>query len=753
MINFCESLILYNINEECCLELTDKYGGDPQDVNIISFYLNNIKNTNVIVNYGKKSSRFKISDKNLNKKKIERSNILGNGFFSTVMIIESTDGLHTDLLVLKISLVKKIDLVEQYNWNHRFYHENYITQKNIVNNFLGDCYYYGDYIKRADEALLCGNINHLDEIKSISYEQIFKKNYEDKFNNNNLSFSIYKFYDKNLERLDIKGCILKLCSVLFYIVYNLRIYLCDFRYDNISFDKNQNIVLIDYDIDTFNKYYKDGDYILWKRISLKSFNPVYIKKKFSNKLGLNTKEGINRIKSHIDNKDDKLSLKTKLYIITSNLIELNSLVTKHKLKDSQNYYYNSNFNPNFENFNLFSLIDILLKLFFINDLDILYLLYQEKLGNFKLNPVNKNDLPFLLNIQNLNDIKILTKYVHEFIQPKQNFDSIYITAIKYLLFDPVTEFGLFGCDFENTPYLGLIFKYLFSLYNPHQELDLYQVFKRMLDENIGTDEISCKEPSEFEADLNKYFKMDYIGEDILRLLIDIDLLQKVEIPRNQPFSQTNYEIVSFARLVELLMDRPENRSDTNLEIPPQNSTLPQNYVKFINKETCEIKTIKKWIENWIGGKHYIINPDIEIHLSNLTFELYELPDSSKKELDNHPLRKLGFIIKDYLYGKKVEIDHSIKYKLKEPFKSSFTKLVDLINRGETEPLISSKLKTDGTNWMRATPLPETPPKVSKWHRAMPLPKPQPGKSRSTRFNKYIKYKNKYLELKNKIINL
>ena len=81
--------------------------------------------------------------------------------------------------------------------------------------------------------------------------------------------------------------------------------------------------------------------------------------------------------------------------------------------------------------------------------------------------------------------------------------------------------------------------------------------------------------------------MDYIGEDVLRLLIDIDLLQ-----RNQPFSQTNYEIVAFARLVELLMDRPENRSDTNLEIPPQNSTLPQNYVKFINKETCEIKTIK-----------------------------------------------------------------------------------------------------------------------------------------------------------------
>jgi hypothetical protein len=192
-------------------------------------------------------------------------------------------------------------------------------------------------------------------------------------------------------------------------------------------------------------------------------------------------------------------------------------------------YYTSDFNPHFENFNIFSLIEILLNLFFLNNIDLIDLIKKSEINGFKLNILPSPLPPMyrLSNIQNLNDIKILTKYVYEFIQPKPEFDETYINAMKYLLFDPVTEFGLFGCDFENTPYLGLIFKYLFSLYNPHPDLDLYQVFKRMLDENIGTEDILCKEPSEFEAELNKYFKMEYIGYDVLRLLINIDLLQKV----------------------------------------------------------------------------------------------------------------------------------------------------------------------------------------------------------------------------------
>jgi len=714
MIKKCD-LLLYREKDQ---KLLTQYGGKEGDEKIISHYLNNNEYNYIRAYFDTEYYDFKVSDENSTL--IENSKILGYGLLSTVVIIEPLNFLNCDLLVLKILFVKNISTKKQTSWNDRFYNIMYITIKNLVNNFLGTCVFYGDNIKKFI------NVNEFEDAELI-------------IEHNHLAFSIYKYYKKEIK--NVLKCILKLTAVLYYISYNLRRYMTDIKYDNIAFDEVENIVIIDYDTETFNTYYKDGYNILWKKISIRSHSPCYIKKKFYLLLNLDSHETNEYIELKIQELEPIISYTTKIDIIISGLIEEKSGFIGKKDVSYNNYYYRSKFNPNFENFNIYSLTEILLKLFFnVNLLDLLY--KTELTSEFKLNelktfnsPNDRNIIDKLSCFQNINDIKILTKYVYEFIQPIPSISETYIYSLKYLLFDPITEFGLLGCDFENTPYLGLIFKYLFLLHNPHSELGLYQVFKRMLDENIGTDEVLSKEPSEFEADLNKYFKMDYIGEDVLRLLIDIGLLQSVEIPRNQPFSQTNYEIVAFARLVELLMDRPENRSDTNLEIPPQNSTLPQNYVKFMNKETCEIITIKKWIENLIGGKHYIINPNIKKYSSDLTFELYEL--SVKKELDNHPLRKLGNIIKDYINDKQGEIDYSIHESLKEPFKLSFTKLVELIYRGKRKPLISPESQLERSRAVRLTKS-KTKADISKWPRGMTLK------------NKYIKYKIKYLELKNKM---
>jgi len=650
MIKKC-NLLLYKVRDQ---KLLTQYGGKEGDEKIISRYLNNNEYNHIRAYCETDIYDFKVSDKNTNN--IENSRILGNGLSSTVVIIEPITFPYPYLLVLKILFVKNESIESQTYWNYRFYNDMYITIKNLVNNFLGTCLLYGDNIKKFIK------VDQFEDTLSI-------------IEGNHLAFSIYKYYKKEIT--NISKSILKLTTVLFYISYNLRRYMTDIKYDNISFDEKENIVVIDYDTETFNKYYKDGYNIFWKRISIRSHSPCYIKKKFYLLLNLGSDETAKDIESETHKFKTNISYTIKIDIIISRLIEQKSGVIDKISVSNNNYYYTSNFNPNFENFNIYSLTEILLKLFF--NVNLLDLLYKTGLSDdFKLNKLNTFNLPNDRNIidklscfQNLNDIKILTKYVYEFIQPKPEFNPEYIIKLKYLLFDPISEFGLLGCDFENTPYLGLIFKYLFSLYNPNPELNLYQVFKLMLDENIGTEQVLSK--TDFQTDLQQHFKIINVGSDVLGELIKLGLLQQSFPRHKQPFIQTEYNIVAFARLVEQLMDRPDNRSDTNLEIPPENSTLPQNYCKFMNKETCEIISVKKWIKNPRGI--YIDNPELIRIKSDTNFESYI--SYEQKQLDEYPLRILANIIVSKLKKLPIIIPETLSELLSEPYKTALLRLQDI----------------------------------------------------------------------------
>jgi hypothetical protein len=212
----------------------------------------------------------------------------------------------------------------------------------------------------------------------------------------------------------------------------------------------------------------------------------------------------------------------------------------------------------------------------------------------------------------------------------------------------------------------------------------------MLDENIGTDEVLRKDSNSFSDDLNKYFKIVGVGEDVK------DILTEIGLTINN-LNETEYYIVAFARLVEQLMDRPENRSDTNLRIPPQNSTLPQNYCKFINKNTCEIISTTKWIYDGMREKYTYTLKFRQLE-NDTNYEIF-ISDEQKK-LNAHPLRQFAKMIVLCIKNKEIKKigPENLSQLLSEPFRSALFKFQEIIEPGGY-------------------------------------------------YNKYLKYKNKYLELK------
>jgi hypothetical protein len=122
--------------------------------------------------------------------------------------------------------------------------------------------------------------------------------------------------------------------------------------------------------------------------------------------------------------------------------------------------------------------------------------------------------------------------------------------------------------------------------------DLYLLFKTMLDQNIGTDEVLHKNIRDYDKELNKGFKITNVGPDILQLLKD--LTQGNELNNNTLISLPPPPDIGI-----LMMDHAINRVEIKNElrrIKKRSLGLPKPKIqtkrrKLVNKVNPELKVI------------------------------------------------------------------------------------------------------------------------------------------------------------------
>ena len=645
-------------------------GSGMDDYKSILYYMNNIK-YNIIkaINCSDSNNYNFIIDNDSNRTIEYNSKYIAHGAYSSVIAIKCINSSNfTDTLVLKILFVKNITHDEQIYWDQRYY-DIYIRNKLLFNNALATCFFYG---------------NKIDKVTSYESTEPKPEEYDNLFREKHLSFNIFKYYTQNVSEIDNKKIIiLKLASLLYFIKKN-KIYIDDFKFANIAFE-GTNIVFIDFSEKLFTSYYKDYKIRYWSTFSFGAYNSSYLKKKFY--LLLNYESEKTKFFIENDIKLNRYTYSTSLNINNSRKenVAIRKVLKKNlnpifEFNDRYHGYYLSDFDPSFDKFNIISIIDIIFTIFFKN-IKIRDLYYSEDIKSngsiFKLND-NKYKLVraismmhYFSSFQNLNDIDILTRLLYNFIQPIDGIEPIYIEQLKFLLLDPITEFGLLGTDYENIPSYELIFKYLLDVgIQGLDKSDLYGIFKQMLDENIGSKQVIAKPKEAYKKELEKYV-ITNVGRDVLIILIEIGLLERNILRNTQRFSYINYYLVAFARLIEQLMNRPDYRSDTNLEIPPEKSTLPQNYAYLTSGEK-----IKKWGKGMDG-----IYKETDVYKRNKEIVIISNDESilsKQKELDNHSLRRFAKIIVEYLKAnKKLEIPSDLSDQLMEPFKSALVKFEQL----------------------------------------------------------------------------
>ena len=649
--------------------IKNQLGGDFDTYKQILWYLETTKYTEFTGINNDIEYKFEIiqglPNKHPNYNGLTNSFYLNNGYNATVIAIKcvshniSSNGNHTlhvkdtrhdhDILVIKILFIKKKDTQDE--WNATYYLKNYKKRKDKFGKLLADCYFFGSSITKQPEEY----DQDLHENK-VRQQELYISNIE----TSKLVFDIYKYYKNDPIRLPTKiQCLLKFCAVLYYI-NKLYIYVCDLKYKNISFDENNNTILIDVSENLFKTYYKQYKnttkwyHILWPVLTFSNFSACYLKKTIFFLLG-GDKESI---RAQLDTTDFVTAQKKTIEILFSKL--------NNTRVDYDGYtYYNIDYNFKLDKFNSISVVDIILNLFF-ESASIEQLLYTEnKPFPTELHQINI-DLPGMLleevaYFDNLNDIDILTRYIEAIKKNDPDIPDAIIQKIKILLFDPITECGLLAPDYENIPSYAMAFKYLMSL-DSTLNIDIYQLLDICLKENIGTiDEeltgvkVQSKIPKDYKDELNKGIfvtqsstadsSLNNIGYDVNSVLKDLKLL-------GDEFDNITYDQWRFGRLVEQLMDRPEYRTYANLEIPPLNSKLPQLIALDVRKwiKIYSNITNDKYIESdEYLSKLYIYATSTEESKTNLLqYTRKSTPQLALEQIQTTNKTKIANIVKDLL---------------------------------------------------------------------------------------------------------
>ena len=747
-----------------------KGGAGFNESHSILYFLNNLQygiiETNSILETKEEKYRFKVNDE-LNKKIGFGSKYISSGYFSSAIainqIIDSDKETQLPPLVLKIKFIinKSEDQSQRYNTKSSLLFRRLI---NKFSNCVPKCYFFGDKIIKK---------NYEPGIINDEYECNKPANYDELFANKQLTFGIYKYYTQELPTFDIKKYILLKVSIYLYHFRRSDFFVNDLKYDNIGYDDNYNIINIDYDGFTYGRFKTGDKYIIWKI-------PIYIymfscdiKKRLYTLLKLGSEETVavikkmvqddTRIYSHVhkDNEQHKYNNAVTKLLIDS----LNGNYSDSYASGIERYL--TDYNLKFEKFNAISIFDIILGIFF-KEINVGKLLYWKEMDGFKLNSINFNLglvlSGYISSFQNINDIELLTRFIYKFIQPVDGIDKEYIVKLKFLILDPITETGIMGTDFESVPPYELIAKKFKDINK--DDTPIYDQFKQMIDDNIGTPKVLKKTVCDYEQELNDNYKITNVGDDVKAVLTDLGLL-------HESFDTISYEEWQLSILVEKLMDRPENRSDTSLDLPCVNSTLPQNYIFTIDKISCETTKTIKWAKN--DEEVYVETPEYRIIKRQLlSGECTQEKTKHHEELDKMNERIFARCIVSFLKGtpiisegltgyllgkvdllrtfdrrkyirlatvqkpvKKVWESKSVRQK-KESMKQEMKS-----NSGSTK---ETSIKPDlSLEWKRRQPIGKGPigekADLSKWER---------GLSIKTAEYKYLKYKNKYLELKNKI---
>ena len=643
--------------------------------------------------------KFKV-DNELNKKIGFGSKYISSGYFSSAIainqIIDSDKKTELPELVLKIKFIinKTEEEIQRFN---KYYYVLYRRLRRKFPNCIPKCYFYGNkIIKKTYEP----------EIKNEECEK--PENYDDLFANKQLTFSIYKYYTQALPTFYLKKYILLKVSIYLYYFRKVDFFVNDLKYDNIGYDDKYNIINIDYDDFTFGRFKEGKKYIIWK-------NPIYIymfscdiKKRLYTLLKLGSEETKakiekmvredTRIYSRVD-KDNKQHKHNKA--ITTLLIQS---IEGIEIPDQGKYL--TDYNLYFEKFNAISIFDIILGIFF-KDINVGKLLYFKAIDGFELNPIN---FPlglvmsgYVSSFHNINDIDLLTRFIYGFIKPIDGIDEEYINKLKFLILDTITETGIMGTDFESVPPYELIAKKFKDINNDN--IPIYEQFKQIIDDNIGTPTVLDKTAEYYKQELKKNYKITNVGNDVKAVLTDLGLL-------NESFDMNTYEEWQFSVLVEKLMDRPENRSDTSLDLPCVNSTLPQNYIITIDKKSGKEETTIKWVKNDMNV--YVDSPEYtKIKKYIESGRCVEKKSERHKELDKEELRIFARCIVNFLKGLPIILEELSEIRLEK---------VRLLRSLDREKYI--RLKT------------------------LQIPVRNVWESKTE--YKYLKYKTKYLELKNKI---
>ena len=532
---------------------------------------------------------FKLSS--FNKQEELNSNYLSKGAHSIVFLIEEVlEGQDKPLMVLKIRITDMYDEVEQEKWVERFYESKYIFQKNKYGNSFADCLYYGLQIQ----------IN--PDLSSPELNGFLK--------NHSIEFDIYKYYSPT--NLIVQS--LKFCSLLYYAtLYKHFIY--DLKKENVVFDENSNPILIDFDENIIKFYEIDKVKIIAKIFSFSYWTSCYFKKKCQ----LLLKDGrdyetllskINKIKKSPTDFDSYMATRDILF----------ERIGASKIDEKKmGFHVQINYDFQLDKGNSLSFADIILQLFFESAKTAQLLLYEDPPEGIALYDFDKNSYPNkmlkqIMCTQNINDVDKLNLYVSS-IKPRSNISNNTVTNMRYFLLDKDTECGILACDYELIPPFLTSFRLLMSFDPQFKNSIIYSLLAKYLKEVIGkvnTVEVPHqtvlpisvmdKEADFFKDELNKDLYITDVGNDVMLKSIELEI---IPIPpeigdlksfldgspdnKDKMLNQINrFEYILYLQwtllhFFERHMNRPEYRSDANIQIPPVGSNSPQSNIGDIIK--------------------------------------------------------------------------------------------------------------------------------------------------------------------------
>ena len=558
-----------------------------------------------------------IVDFDANPKVICNSYNLASGVSSSSIILICLSHKLPFKLIFKVTKIRKRD-----KYTHRTYDLFYNKSKYIFGNSLCDCYFYGyNLIPRFVQV----NKDMTEEYKLSKTEDI--------------TYGIYRFYNEQIITLGEKiNIIFKLVSFLIFLQMK-GYWLYDFSIANIKFDKifgELILVLIDFDYKLFSKYKtvhnKETFIQIFDEITTSPWFSCCLKKQLDILLGLLDDLFVKEIYEKADKMEEQM-MKDKVYrdkdqvfrdkiykfkLVYPLLIQRFREVTQPNIRiEGKHSYFLTKYPIYFDKFNYFTLVDLIINLFFkINGThadgtsykyNFDQLLYGETIGvsKFKLHKFTKavkrgtRFIDHFRATQNLNDLRILKcllygtferdVYINPVFEKNDDVDKELSDIINFLLFDNVSECGIFAPDYENIANLYLILKFIQNKFK--LGTNLFESHKHNLDLNIGTDEVLTTTVEDYERLFNDSFKITNIGQDVIDFFIRNKILSGIPNINN-----LSYEEWSLLRLVEQLLDRPDNRTIENLENPPKNSTLPQNYYIYIDEFGKE-QIVTKWKKN------------------------------------------------------------------------------------------------------------------------------------------------------------